>query len=369
MKVVFWDEEAIAPNTVDYVRRVSQDPRVDMKWLCLPITHINACSREHPHWACWDQEAKDLWCRELPTDDCVITEADLGYKFARAPFSQHIHTSITLCGVHEGTVGLMLGLRADESLSRYRSVAKRQYLNYISPCPSPYKGTKSREEIQKAADKMGVMDVDEWLVSSRSATGHGSRYHFVKPIYDWTSEDVWTAPKNFGWDHNTAYADQARAGISLNDQRVATPWAAEPLRGLYMYSECYPDLFEKMLKRVPGCATAHRYGRTALYGYGGIVGWDRNTNDPEALIEQALKAWPDNQRDLLRDRIELEISRHYSKERDTPIPLEEEGFSGVTWKFLYMLAVRGDPKGRKVAMGNKIDPNKPNDEKENQARA
>src|SRR5262245_1861194 len=40
----FWDEEAIHPQTVEYVERVRQREDVTLLWLCLPVKHRNACS-------------------------------------------------------------------------------------------------------------------------------------------------------------------------------------------------------------------------------------------------------------------------------------------------------------------------------------
>lgn len=42
LDVVFWDEEAIHPETVDYVARVSRCDWVRMRWFCLPVKHVNA---------------------------------------------------------------------------------------------------------------------------------------------------------------------------------------------------------------------------------------------------------------------------------------------------------------------------------------
>jgi hypothetical protein len=66
------------------------------------------------------------------------------------------------------------------------------------------------------------------------------------------------------------------------------------------------------------------------------------------LVQAALDKWPPGAREGVRRRIEAEIANHYSKTPDVPIPAEVPGPSGVTWKYLYMLATRGDVKGRKT---------------------
>ena len=34
----FWDEEAIHPETIEYMHRVREHPDVKLRWLCWPIT-------------------------------------------------------------------------------------------------------------------------------------------------------------------------------------------------------------------------------------------------------------------------------------------------------------------------------------------
>src|SRR5690349_735432 len=50
LDVVFFDEEAIAPETHEYCDRVRQTPGVAMRWYCLPVKHVNACSTASPFW-------------------------------------------------------------------------------------------------------------------------------------------------------------------------------------------------------------------------------------------------------------------------------------------------------------------------------
>ena len=48
----FWDEEAIHPETIEYVERIRSRADVKLTWLCLPVKHRNACSRRSPYWYC-----------------------------------------------------------------------------------------------------------------------------------------------------------------------------------------------------------------------------------------------------------------------------------------------------------------------------
>ena len=70
VKAVFYDEEAIHPPTIDYVRRVAESPEVDLEWYCLPIKHRNACSNSQPFWHCWHHQL-DACCYALDDFYCI----------------------------------------------------------------------------------------------------------------------------------------------------------------------------------------------------------------------------------------------------------------------------------------------------------
>lgn len=306
LDVIHWDEEAIPPETVEYMARISLDPRISLRWFCLPIQHRNACSRQQPYWYPWAPEEEELWCRPLPPQ--AITEV-AGFK--RLPVPQ-------LNGVvypnRAGRTACVMGIRADESLRRYRSVAGKVKDNWLSidPCA-------------------------EWVT-------------LAKPIYDWTTPDVWRAPHHLGWDYNRTYDTLTKLGISAHEQRVCPPYGEEPLRSLWIYAQAWPELWEKMVHRVPGAATAARYSRSPLYNFKG-------GNKPEDMtyqeaIQHELKKWPRKERRLIADRIRNDIELHYKKNHDAHIPdraADQLLPGGLSWEFLYMIAVRGDLKQRKDA--------------------
>ncbi|MBI1824822.1 MAG: phosphoadenosine phosphosulfate reductase family protein [Planctomycetes bacterium] len=302
LDVFFFDEEVIHPETIEYMRRVSQRDDVRLRWYRLPVKHRNACSRKSPYWFPWAPDDKEKWCRELPPE--AITEL-AGFARKSMPECNGLLFPQSL-----GSAGVIVGLRATESLRRYRVVARRVADNFIAQDP------------------------------------HARHVQLAKPIYDWTTDDVWTAPRLFDWDYNRTYDVFQKAGMTRHQQRVCPPYGEEPLGGLYKYALCWPDLWEKMLQRVPGAATAARYARTPLYASGDVPSWDAS-DDPKKLIERALSHWPTGTRRQIRERINLEIRNHYRKTKE-PIPAELPGETGVTWKYLYMLAVRGDFKGRRT---------------------
>lgn len=311
LHVLFWDEEAIHPETIEYCARVAAHPDIDFHWYCLPIKHVNACSRRHPFWWCWAPEKEEKWCRPMP--DGALTEAQLG-PFPRAPHADSLGFVFPKDG---RTVGLMLGIRADESLRRYQSVSHREK--------------------------------DNWL----STVSYARHITQCKVIYDWTTIDVWTAPKILGWDWNRAYDVMARAGLSPNQQRVAPPFGQQPLQNLWMWKLCWPELWQRLCLRVPGASSASRYAKGPLYGSSGAVAKRPDESYEDAIVRVLHKWEPGLQRDIA-NRLRREMARHGRLHPGVPIP-DEEPFvmdlvtgvtSGITWDWLLKVAVRGDVKGR-----------------------
>lgn len=302
--VIHWDEEAIHPQTIEYVDRVSNDPRFSLRWFCLPIKHRNACSRKQPYWYPWAPEDQSLWCRPLPPNAITVLNGFQRLSVPELNYAVYPEKHIrTVC---------IMGIRADESLRRYRSVAAKVADNWLSIDPHA-----------------------EWVT-------------LAKPIYDWTTQDVWEAPRRFGWDYNRTYDVLTRLGITQHEQRVCPPYGEEPLRSLWIYAQGWPELWERMVNRVAGAATAARYSRSPLYNFKG------NSKPADLTFEQAitneLDKWPAKERRLIAERLQHEIELHYRKNPDTPIPdraADQLVAGGLSWEFLYMIAVRGDLKNRK----------------------
>lgn len=299
VECVFYDEEAIHPPTIDYVKRVAARDDVLMHWYCVPIKHRNACSNESPFWRPWDPECEDKWVRPLPDDVPIITEHErLEPWMSMQDFGVAHFKNTGYCVIQ--------GLRTQESLRRYRVVAMKQKDNYI------------------ASPESGV--------------------YFAYPIYDMSSEDVWTMVKKKGEDYNRTYDILNRTDMynDLLRQRVCPPYGEEPLRGLYVYAQCFPEMWHKMIDRVPGAATAARYGNTELY---------MNSKPPEGVTwRQHVQNIVDTFDGKHKKQVEAALNaalRHHKNKTNMPIPEDQSHpVSGLSWAFLVKMATRGDFKGR-----------------------
>jgi predicted phosphoadenosine phosphosulfate sulfurtransferase len=127
----------------------------------------------------------------------------------------------------------LLGLRADESLHRYSAIVNKRH---------DYCGKK-------------------WI------TRNFKDVYSASPLYDWTTEDVWIANARFVFDYNNLYDLYYKAGLTIDQMRVASPfneWATESLN---VYRVIEPKTWAKLVGRVQGANFGAIYGGTKAMGY------------------------------------------------------------------------------------------------------
>src|SRR5690606_38192160 len=95
-------------------------------------------------------------------------------------------------------------------------------------------------------------------------------YNFY-PIYDWLTEDIWTANAKFDWTYNKLYDLFYQAGISIHQMRVASPFNDYAKESLHLYRVIDPNNWGKMVSRVNGVNFTGIYGGTAAMGWKSIT--------------------------------------------------------------------------------------------------
>lgn len=321
LDVVHYDEEAIPYETEEYVRRRADDPRIRMQWICAPVKHGNACSPDEPYWSPWDPNVKEKWVRPLPKHPTVTTSIGnlTSEAIGRLPAEKRPSVPESNYWVFPpedwGNVAVLLGIRADESITRTQAVLWRKTDNYI---------------ITRASYEHG---------------GGQGNVTKVYPIYDMTDVDLWTIVRDQRWDYNQAYDILEMVGVPRSAQRCAPPYGNEPMQSLYTFAVAFPDIWPQMQRRVKGAATAARYSKTELYGFGRLtkpkgITW-------EEAIRQALQTHNEPLRSQTAQQIKQAIKAHYSKTKDPILETTPHPDTGVSWSALYRIAIRTDPKNRK----------------------
>jgi len=213
VKVIFRDEEFLSPAVDQYVTEVSNYDWVDMEWYCLPQGQEKWVLGQRAYILLWsgNREAEGRLFRPYP-DNCIRAEHfGLSSKEEIPKGIDHY----TMQG-KQGKVAFITGVRANESMIRYRTVVQKLHENYIN---HPYGLPK----------KMPLK--------------------FAKIIYDWTADD---ALKFITEEHNASYCEYYDfAAMSGANQRVGIPLHSVAARRLEDVIRTEPEFYDELYKVFP----------------------------------------------------------------------------------------------------------------------
>ncbi|GHV45329.1 phosphoadenosine phosphosulfate sulfurtransferase [Synergistales bacterium] len=291
------DYEAGYPQTFDYVERVFDAmPEIKRFWLCLPIQAACSASMRQTHWTPWHPDERDIWVREMPDKDYVYNSYNLFFPFVSGTtgFDFRIIFTREFAKAH-GATAVMVGLRADESLSRL-SVITSQHRTQM------FNGLR-------------YTHMDDTSICN------------FYPIYDWTTEDIWVANARFQWDYNKLYDLFYQSGMSIHDMRTASPFHHAGQKNLKLYRVIAPQMWGKMISRVNGV------NFTGIYGGTTAMGWNRISKPPHFTWKQyaefLIKTLPDETKQrLLYHLARFEkswVDDGYGRNPDVIRTMEDEG--------------------------------------------
>lgn len=242
--VLYVDLEAQYACTIAHVREMFAlyADCIDPHWVALPLHLRNAVSMGQPYWVCWDPEAREQWVREPPPG--AVTDPER-YPFFVPPrtrgerrTAQEFEEFVDHFGhwyADGQACACFVGIRTDESLNRWRAIAKAR---------------KSR------------LEGKPWT------SWRGGSVFAVYPIYDWKTEDIWTFHGRTGLPHNPLYDQMYKAGLSIHQQRICQPYGDDQRRGLAMWHVIEPETWSRVVARVSGA----RYGALYAGKRGNILG-------------------------------------------------------------------------------------------------
>ena len=318
VKVFFGDEEALFPDTVDYVTRTANRDEIDFDWVCLPIVHRNGCSRDSMFWIPWDESKRDIWVRPMPSG--AINYQQLG-ELERSLLPCLYPSLIPLLYAPEkGSVCILRGIRIEESLRR-RSTIKNNKCSGL----------------------------DSWInINSNFEYSYGGKTYDrtfthitqANPIYDFSTNDVWLTHDVLKCDYNPIYDKLYKAGVAPSHQRVCQPYGEEPLKNLPHWRVLYPEYFDKVAARVPGVSTAKRY-LDSLYSTK-----INKKLDYQAMMLEELGKYPEVYRKQIIESILVMITWHKNKTAREIHNHISDPITNLSWYQLHKLVVRADLKGR-----------------------
>ena len=221
VKVIFRDEEMVSPKTIEYVEKVRNYDWVDMEWYCLPYpAEIWVLGRRETT-ILWSQRRKDenRLVREMPP--WAITAADFGLDHTR---SLPEPTDIYTMGDKKGRVAFITGVRASESMVRYRSIVQKLHENYIV---HPYRLKQSIP------------------------------LKFAKIIYDWNTNDVF---KFIVEEHGAEFCEYYDlAALTGSNTRVGIPLHSVAIRRIGDVIATEPEFYDRLFECFPHIDAQRRW--------------------------------------------------------------------------------------------------------------
>ena len=305
--LLFIDLEAQYRNTIEHARRCFDlySDCVEPFWCCLQIHLRNAVSVYETHWICWDEEKREAWVRDMPPD--AKTEFEFAHRGME--FEEFVPNFGEWYSGGKSTACLV-GIRADESLNRYRTIAQ--------------------------SNKQSV-DGRKW--TTRVWPNKGNVWN-VYPIYDWRTDDIWTYhAQNPALPYNHLYDLMFKAGLTIHQMRICQPYGDDQRKGLWLFHLIEPDTWAKIVARVNGANSGALYVRDAgnIMGNRKICKPDGHTWRSFAML--LLNSMPSRTQEHYENKISVFRMWWSKRGYDTGIPDEAD---------LAMEAKRKAPSWRRI---------------------
>jgi predicted phosphoadenosine phosphosulfate sulfurtransferase len=216
--VLFIDLEAQYKLTIDYAAEMFSRyaDHIEPYWVALPIHLRNAVSQFEPQWVCWQPGRETDWVRS--PHPASITDESYFPFFRRAMEFEEFVPAFGEWYAQGKLCACFVGIRSDESLNRYRTIAGRK----------------------------STFDGRQWM------TWCGDHLYNAYPIYDWRTEDVWTYNGRFKAPYNRLYDRMHQAGLTIHQARICQPYGDDQRKGLWLYHIIEPETWGRVVARVNG---------------------------------------------------------------------------------------------------------------------
>lgn len=312
--VLIIDLEAQYANTIAHIEDMVKkyESHIDLHWLALPLLLRNAVTAYEPRWVCWDPEKKDMWVRDLPKQ-AISSPDDCPYFVPNMEFEE-IMITFGMWYADGKSCGAFVGIRADESLNRFRTIAL---------------GDKSMHG------------------NKRFTTLVSDQLYNVYPIYDWRTEDIWRFHSKYpDLEHNKTYDLMHQAGVAISQQRLCQPYGDDQRRGLYLYHLLEPETWYKLIARVNGANSGALYIQESgnMTGYNKITKPDGHTW--KSFTNLLLQSMPKSTRDHYISRFRSFINgwkkRGYTEIPDEAPKVLEDKQWAPSWRRMCKVLLRND---------------------------
>lgn len=330
--VMYIDLEAQYKHTIDHVYELKELSQIrDFYHIALPLYLRNAVSVLQPKWICWKPEDKELWVRDLPEDSINLTNNYLPFYDRVMEFEEFVPSfNKWYADTKGGMCAVGVGIRADESLNRFRTIA---------------------------LPKNKVMFKNKpWTTQIYKNT-----FNFY-PLYDFKAQDVWGAVSLLDLKYNKIYELMYKNGLSIHEQRLCQPYGDDQRNGLDQFKALEADTWEKILNRVNGVNFGNIYCRS--YALGNIKSFKPDFMSWEQYTVFLLESLGLYNRDLMLHyygKIKKFIGWYKTHENIDIIPQEcelklEQQKKVISWRRIARAIERNDFYMKRLSFGeNKKD--------------
>lgn len=239
--VLFINLEAQYARTIEHIEELKTLSQIrDFYHIALPMALRNAVSVLQPKWICWEEESKNLWVRDMPQDAIHIGNCPFNWFRKGEEFEEFIvQFADWYQKKYQGKVACGIGIRTDESLNRFRTIAFQ--------------------------DRKVTLKDYNWTTKLKVNDKHIEVYNFY-PIYDWKVDDIWGAVSRLDLKFNYIYELMYKNGLSIYEQRLCQPYGDDQRNGLNQFKALEYDTWGKVLNRVNGVNFGNIYCKTTALG-------------------------------------------------------------------------------------------------------
>lgn len=319
--LLFIDLEGQYKLTIEHIERCFDlyADNIEPFWVALPLLLRNAVSVYEPRWTCWEEASRPNWIRQAPARAITmerLPKGSRGWSWFR-PGMEFEEFTPAFGEWYSGgqSTCCLVGIRADESLNRWRTIAGHG---------TKWPGRPYTQEI---------------------ASGLWNLY----PIYDWRTEDIWTFhARQPELPYNRLYDLMYQAGLSIHQMRICQPYGDDQRRGLWLFHLIEPETWARVVARVNGANSGALYVQESgnMTGYRKISRPEGHTWKSFAML--LLASLPDSMREHYENKIAvfirwwLDHDPEMSELPDAPDGRHGDGADAPCWRRICKTLLRND---------------------------
>jgi len=292
--LLFIDWECQFELTIQHIKLMidKYKDNLEVYWTQFEILTNNSTSMYEPTWKSFDESKKELWTRQKEKTLSITDGNYFPFYFPNITFEEFIDLFSKWYSEGKPTA-TFVGIRAQESLNRFRAVSKDEKYNY-----------KDKKYMTNILD-------DSWN---------------VYPIYDWTVDDIWTFFFKTKLPYNEIYDRMHLAGLKPSQMRIDEPFGDEARKNLWLYHIIEPQTWVKIVSRMNGVNSGSLYSQDT----GNILGNIKISLPPnhtwKTFSQHLLNTMPPKTSEHYKNKIAVYLK--WYKERGYPDDIPDQGI----WK-------------------------------------